>query len=636
MNINTLNHPSGTKGRVLRTLAGLVAGLAALAPALAATDLGPSDQSASQTVSLSLKLHNADQLASFINSTVTLGDPLYQQFLSVNDFTASYAPTPAEVAKVQNLLAAAGLQVTEVSANLLLIKASGTVGTLNRYFNTTIHEYQKGSVRYHAPSVPPTIPAAVGSSVLAVSGLSTEPIFRSCVQHAPGLTANQGSAPPLMPNASTATGVPGQFTVGDVAQMYQVNPLYQRGFTGAGRTIAIATLALFNPQDAYYYWNYIGLPTKAGRITEIQVPDGNGSPITYDGDVETTLDVEQAGGLAPDAAILVYEAPNTTAGWFALWQKIVTDNMAGTVSISWGGAESWSTPEQLQAESQLFMEAAAQGMSLFACTGDGGAYAINRDVGTPYGVFTDALTVWDPSSSPYITAAGGLTVKATFPSPFGSGTVIIPCDQAWAWDYFLQFFDPSNPFPYYNSWAFPIGGGGGVSVYWPVPKYQKHTAGIMQSAPGQSLIYYPNWPSLAGGQDWFDLPANFAGRNVPDISLNADPFTGYAIYYTGQATGISGWNYGFGGTSFADPQLNGITALLSQMAGRRLGLLNPVLYRIARNHGYDGNAPAFNDITQGDNLFFYAAPGYDPASGLGSINALNLGQRLVRGEKDND
>jgi hypothetical protein len=118
------------------------------------------------------------------------------------------------------------------------------------------------------------------------------------------------------------------------------------------------------------------------------------------------------------------------------------------------------------------------------------------------------------------------------------------------------------------------------------------------------------------------LPDDFAGRNIPDISLNADPNTGYLIYYYGSFYAYSG------GTSFVAPQLNGITALISQSAKSRLGLLNPALYRIAKKVGYPVNGP-FNDITTGDNLGFSATPGYDPASGIGSINAANLAAALA-------
>jgi len=175
-----------------------------------------------------------------------------------------------------------------------------------------------------------------------------------------------------------------------------------------------------------------------------------------------------------------------------------------------------------------------------------------------------------------------------------------------------------------------VGGGGGVSVNEDVPKYQKHLAGVKKSAAGQSLIVYPNYPSTEGAEDLADLPAGFAGRNVPDLSLNADPYTGYLIYFGGEMVS------GNGGTSFVAPQLNGITAVLSEVAHSRLGLLNPTLYRMSRHVSPNSWFAPFNDIASGTNLHYHAVGGYDPATGLGSINAANLALRLILGELDDD
>ena len=74
----------------------------------------------------------------------------------------------------------------------------------------------------------------------------------------------------------TASGIPGDYTVGDVANFYNINPLYQRGVVGKGSTVAIVTLSNFYPSDATAYWSDIGLTTKPNRITQIHV-DGGGA-----------------------------------------------------------------------------------------------------------------------------------------------------------------------------------------------------------------------------------------------------------------------------------------------------------------------------------------------------------------------
>jgi subtilase family serine protease len=171
--------------------------------------------------------------------------------------------------------------------------------------------------------------------------------------------------------------------------------------------------------------------------------------------------------------------------------------------------------------------------------------------------------------------------------------------------------------------AFPIGGGGGVSVFSPVPFYQQATDGVQTSQPGQALIEEDTTPP----ETIFVFPSDFQGRNVPDIALNADPFTGYTLFYTSDVNGFA-VQPGWGGTSFVAPQLAGVTALLTQKVGHRLGLLNPLLYGLASRGATHGPGASINTITVGDNWFYSARNGYSPAAGLGTLNVANLAKLL--------
>src|SRR5581483_6735172 len=153
-----------------------------------------------------------------------------------------------------------------------------------------------------------------------------------------GASSSDTRSAVMWPKSGTASGVPQQYTVGDVANFYDVNPLYRAGVQGRGQTIGIMTLANFNTADAYSYWSDIGLNVQPNRITKVLV-DG-GTPVAAGvGDDETSLDVEQSGGLAPQAKIRVYIAPNTNSGFFDLFYTAASENVADTVSISWGEAE---------------------------------------------------------------------------------------------------------------------------------------------------------------------------------------------------------------------------------------------------------------------------------------------------------
>ena len=350
--------------------------------------------------------------------------------------------------------------------------------------------------------------------------------------------------------------------------------------------------------------------------------DGGGDLSANAGSGETSLDVEQSGGLAPQAKIIVYDAPNTDPGFIDLFYKAASDNLVDSLSVSWGQAEvlyfeaviGADHTGQLLAFHQAFLELAAQGISAFAASGDNGAYEIydsNVAFENPY---SNALTVDSPGDDPAITAAGGTTTPVvltlTDPPP-NRPPLVVPTEQVWGWDYLQNYLVEFLGNQYQNA-LFPVGGGGGVSVFWPVPAYQRHTPGIRRSEAGQSVIF--------NGQELLDLRAHFAGRNLPDVSLNADPETGYLLL----STEDGGLLAGFGGTSFVAPQLNGISALISQaIGGGRLGLWNSMLYRFKQVYGY-GNASPFVDITAGNNWFYQGIPGYEPGAGLGVLDVAKL------------
>jgi kumamolisin len=568
---------------------------------------------------------------------VTPGSEHYQQFLTTSQFAQQYGATSNDIARVQAYLQKLGLS-SEVLPSHLAIRTSGTTAQLDALFSTSIHNFvsRETGRQFHKPTVAPQIPSAIADVVDVASGLSNERNYRPHHVSASAFTALNSQSPKITAlNAKTtgsngnptASGVPGQYTVGDVANFYNINPLYQRGVVGRGSTVAIVTLSNFYPSDATTYWSDIGLTTKPNRITQVHV-DGGGA--IDDGSGETSIDVEQSGGIAPYANIIVYDAPNAGNGFTDAFAQAVSDNIADSISTSWGepeifnfaalninGASNTDTTDvgDLRAFHSIFLEAAVQGQSLFAAAGDSGAYDTVRSlgVGTAPGDYSAPLTVDSPASDPFITAAGGTTTPYSY--AFGTGpTESITQESVWGWDYLQNYLNTYIGPNVYD--LFSVGGGGGVSVYWHTPFYQAFTNGVQRSQPNQSLVYYD--PS-AGPTTQLILPSRFTGRNVPDISLNADPETGYIFV----STYDGGLNSGEGGTSFVAPQLNGITALLRQSSGHRIGLWNPQVYAIQNIFGY-GHFSAFNSIRAGDNWFYYGQPRYNQGAGIGSLDVANL------------
>lgn len=603
----------------------------AAVPVIAPLDLGATAPTVTETVSLILKVRNAEQLDQFIAASVDPENRLYHQFLSVDQFRSRYAPSTRQIKQVTDYLTSLGIVVNEVYDNHLVIKATGTAAQFNQAFTTTLHDYEdKDGNVFQKPEGDHRVPELLQDVVLYVAGLNTQSAqFRPHNTNARVTRAALGETAPkvVLPSGnSTATGIPGSYTTGDVANFYGVNPLYAKGITGKGKTIGIATLANFLPSDAYHYWSQIGLNVDQNRIKQVHV-DGGGELSGAAGSGETSLDVEQSGGLAPDAKVVVYDAPNTEAGFIDVFYKAVSDNVVDTLSVSWGSPEifnflipgvSTDTQAVLVAYHQAFAEAAAQGISTFAASGDSGAYDTNSSL--PYPQFSKILTVDSPASDPYIIAAGGTTLPGNIQRKYG--VVFVPTEQVWGWDYFNPYL-VTNYGPAYLDYYFSVGGGGGVSAFWPLPDYQKETGGIRKSEPNQVWSYYPNFPNTSVQAYLYTVAPNVEGRNLPDISLNSDPYTGYLIY----SSPDGGWLAGFGGTSFAAPQLNGIFALIGQSKSSRLGLLHPQLYKAAAQRENDEKS-GLVDIRAGDNWFYAGVKGYEPGAGLGTINAAAVARTL--------
>ena len=613
----------------------------------AAVDLGAVSGSAAQatrTVTVALKLRDPAAAEAALKSVYDPASAQFHHFMTPEQFKTRFAPSEADVARVSTTLATYGLKVTRASSTTL--HATGSAAQLQHAFSTSLHTYEVAAHDQHAgyvyagPSHPATLPAATASLVHGVFGLSDKPVFRPHVHQASTAVRGGVHAVADPQQAPLTANAPGEYTVADFAQHYNVTPLYKQGIDGKGRTLGIATLASFTPSDAYAYWSAIGLHVNPNRISVVNVDGGPGAPSDASGSIETTLDVEQSGGLAPGAKIIVYQAPNTTQGFIDLFATAIDANAADSISVSWGNWEWFNTLENapvidpvsgatvssLQALHELFVQAALQGQSMFSAAGDSGAYDVNGGGQTPP-AFSLALSVDSPASDPAITAAGGTTLPTNQVLTLANGgpsfPIVVKHEQVWSWDYLEPLCTYLQQSPI-DCGIFPVGGGGGVSVEFRTPWYQgPGLPGVERSQPGQSFIEYLPAPAV----DYYDLPAHFAGRNVPDVSANADPFTGYQVYYTSDKTGF-GIATGYGGTSFVAPELNGVAILIDEYVNGRVGLLNGPLYNLARGTGYMGRHPILTAIRYGNNDFYYGSKGYNPGAGLGVIDVTQLAEAL--------
>jgi len=599
------------------------------------------------TVTVALKLRDAEQLEQLVQAMHTPGSAQFRQFISPQQFHVRFDPSAATVTEAVAHFQRAGLSATLESG--FMLKVSGSPQAIDQAFQVQLHAYDVAAqghspgYRFHAPVGEPAIASAsVAANVQAIFGLDNSPHYRPHLRKSSDSKLAAARLSPdlrarALPSASGGNP-PGDWTVADLAQYYNIQPLYDSNIHGEGRTLGIVTLASFTASDAFAYWNALGLATDPKRIKVVDVDGGPGAPSDDSGSDETTLDVQQSGGVAPGAKIVVYQAPNTDQGFVDAFAKAINDNAVDSLSSSWGLWEWFDTQSDvsvgqgprkrtvdvLHAYNALFLQAAAQGQSLFASSGDDGAYDVNNANVAPLPSYTKTLSVDAPAASAWITAAGGTTLPGDQTYLGGTYTVKIPAERIWGWDYLVPVCAKIGLDPV-GCGIFPVGAGGGVSSYVPMPFYQYVVSGTQTTEPGQTLIDETTTPPTT----IVALPSHFRGRNLPDVSLNADPQTGYVVLYTSSVDGFQTYDF-YGGTSFVAPQLNGIAALVGQRVRGRLGLLNVPLYAMAATPlGYAGPYAPLRDIKAGNNWFYSARTGYEPGAGVGTLDVANFARTML-------
>ncbi len=535
--------------------------------------LGAANGAQQLNLSIGLRPRNQQELDNLLRN---LNDPrssMYHHFLTPQEFADEFGPTPDQQQQVVGYLRSQGLTVTSVAPNGLLIDASATVAQAESTFQVNINNYQLGTHTFYANAGVPTVPASLSSLIASIGGLDNSVKLHPLVQRMSHLSPKSGK-PGVSKRLSRAQpNAQAGFGPADLAGAYDAGPLHQAGVLGNNQTVAVFELDGYQSSDiTQYLQNYnLGNPS----ISNVLVDGFNGS--AGPGAIEVDLDIEVVAAMAPKATQIVYEGPNTTQGVNDTYNKIVTDNKAQITTISWGECETASGTAELQTLDTIFQQGAAQGIAMYAASGDSGAYDCNDS----------NLAVDSPAGDPNITGVGGTNLQISN-GAYGS-------ESAWS--------NPSDTQRSPNG----AGGGGGLS----------------------NTFKQPSWQTGPGVQNQFSN----GNREVPDVSADADPASGYAVYCTASASGCpsSGWIV-VGGTSAAAPFWAGSTATINeylQKQGKsRMGFANPVLYGLASTQ--QQFAP-FHDVSSGTNLFYPTTANYDMASGLGSPDVYNIARDIAGG-----
>ena len=549
--------------------------------------VGPLAQATPVQATVALQPADPSALAAYAQAVSTPGSSLYHRYLNVAGFAQRFGARPAQVAAVRATLRAAGLQPGPLTANGLSFSVRASAAALSSAFSTSFERYRlrNGHVGFVNTSAP-TVPATIGGLVQGVVGLNTLVLRHpQAVRRATGPLAPHAAASPRVamggpqPCAAGTGSNTGPYSADQIASAYGFSGLYGSGDLGSGVTVALYELEPFAPSDIAAYQSCYGTTTSVATQNVDGGPGSSGA-----GAGEAALDIEDVIGLAPKANVRVYQGPNSGNGPYDTYSQIINDDQAQVISTSWGLCESQEGSGEANSENTLFQQAAVQGQSIFAAAGDSGAADCTDAIGTPL----PGQAVDDPASQPFVTGVGGTTLSALGPPP---------TESVW------NNNSPTNP----TGGA----GGGGVSTLWSRPSYQ---SGFAQTQSSQTCG-----------------SSGYTCREVPDVSADADPNTGYVIYYSG------GW-YRFGGTSAAAPTWASLTAVIdasSSCNGTEVGFANAALYRAAGT----SYSSRFNDVQSGNNNYgtttgYSAGTRYDMASGLGTPQGSALASALCGNPND--
>jgi kumamolisin len=607
------------------------------------TLLGPAPSDENVSLVLAVRV-DPDLMAKTLDGLFGPSAPKRKKFLGKTEFSRRF-DLAAKRQKLKEFAVRAGLVVDAASDDpgSLAIKVSGSAAAVERAFGVRLNRYRApdGQV-FRAHETEPTVPAELAPHISAVLGLSN---FRGA--HKPRLARALGQRHVIAAPAGSASGAAASgnaLTGGTGPACYNGTPPLTCGLapadiktlygltggsvpTGAGQTVALLELDGYAPSDISLYETNTHIFSQPGPTPTITCTSQDGAcggcgPNQTDacnattlaggqsdeggtsdgGMIEVALDIDMVIALAPSASILVYTALNADADLYAAYAKIASDDLAPVASTSWGTDEEDSGGAFMASENAVFQQMAVNGQGIFSAAGDSGAYDAS---GVTISAGSSQLVAWagnvitdDPASQPYVTAVGGTSLN---------GTLASHTETVW------NEGCNSGSSPGTNCQANGAGGGGvanycevsgaaascatpGAVAYWPLPSYQSGVSGTY------SQTY----------------------RNIPDVTLNADPDTSPYSICVG-ATCVSD-NTLIGGTSAASPLWAALTALINQQRAsggyEYVGFANPAIYQLAQGSSY---STTFNDVTSGNNGSVYSAgSGYDNVSGWGSFKGSAL------------
>lgn len=570
------------------------------------------------------------ELEQLIDQLTDKSSPNFHQWLTAKEFGERFGVAQQDRDTITRWLESYGFKVNIDYTSGILLDFSGTARQVREAFRTEIHTLNVNGVKHIANMSDPRIPAALAPAVVGVVSLHD---FKPHTNYEPKRTYTFGTC--FIGGPCYVVGP------GDLATIYNLNPLFSAGISGQGQTIVVVEdTNLYTTADWTKFRSTFGLSSyTGGSLSQVHPAPPSGtnnctSPGTNGDDGEAILDTEYASAAAPSAAIELISCSDTATtfgGLFAI-QNLLNESSTppAIMSMSYGECEAENGATSNAAFNTAFQQAVTEGVSVFVSSGDDAASGCDRDVTSA----THGIGVNGWGSSPYVVSVGGTDFgdtyagtnstywNATNSSTYESAISYIneiPWNDSCASVLFAEFAGYSETYGasgYCNSdnasengLLDTSGGSGGPSgCATGAPTTAGVVSGTCKGWPK------PSYQSLVGN------PSDGV-RDLPDVSLFAangiwDHYYTYCWSDTSQGgvacTGApSGWS-GAGGTSFASPIMAAIQSLVNQKAGARQGNPNPTYYSLAATeYGASGDCNStlgnavstsciFYDVTQGD------------------------------------
>jgi len=592
----------------------------------------------------------AAALERLINQQHDKQSSAYHNWLTPEQYGAQFGPAQQDLDQITGWVQQQGFHVDAIARGRQWVEFSGTAARVENAFHTEMHHYVVNGEHHVANARDISLPYSLAPVVAGVLSLHD---FRKHATHSQAFqlhrdetTGAMARVAELVPSSKgvrvaaapnfTGGGATHYITPGDYARIYNTLPLLNEGVNGTDVSIAIVGRTDINLSDVQAFRQIFGLP--ANDPTFIM----NGADPGVNGDeLESALDVEWSGAVAPSAAIKFVTTLSTftTDGVDLSASYIVDNRVAPIMSTSYGQCEAFLGPTQNAFFNSLYRQAAAEGITAFVSSGDNGPAGC--DPAVSFNPAKNGLNVSGLASTPYNVAVGGTELKengadSTYwlsqnRSDLSSAIGYIP-EAVWN-ESCDPIVDPNHcqGTYYYLLWS---SSGGSSSC----------TQSTISGNQITCISGYPK-PSWQAGRGVL----NDGVRDLPDLALAAaGGHDGYLVCIEGscQWTVQNGQTVltnatVVGGTSASSPSMAGIMALVEQKNGAYQGLANYGLYQLAAAEKLsvcnsskltdpNANSPCvFYDVTTGNNNVpgqtgFKAGLGYDKATGLGSVNATNL------------